>query len=53
MPVMNADLAVWREQGGITRENFLSAKDSRYRGVHYVIIDHVLYREPECMFQPR
>ena len=52
-PVINADLAVWRERGGITYQDFLSAKESRFRGVHYQIIDHVLYRQPECMFGPR
>lgn len=52
-PVINADLAVWKERGGITREDFLAAKQERFRGVHYLIINHVLYREPECMFRPR
>ena len=52
-PVIDADLAIWKERGGITREDFLSGKANRYRGVHYQIIDHVLYREPECMFPAR
>ena len=50
---ITADLAVWRERGGITRQDFLSAREERLRGVHYQIIDHVLYREPDCMFGPR
>jgi hypothetical protein len=50
---ITADLAVWRERGGITRQDFLSAREERFRGVHYQIIDHVLYREPDCMFGPR
>lgn len=50
---ITADLAVWRERGGITRQDFLSARQERFRGVHYQIIDHVLYREPDCIFGPR
>ena len=50
---ITADLAVWNERGGITRQDFLSAMQERFRGVHYQIIDHKLYREPDCMFGPR
>ena len=53
MATITADLAVWRERGGITHQDFLSAREERFRGVHYQIIDHVLYREPDCMFGPR
>ena len=42
------DLSVWR--GGISREEFEQAKPL---GVHYQIIDHKLYREPDCMFNSR
>ena len=51
--VIDADLAVWKDRGGIFHSDFLAAKDSRFRGVHYLIVDHTLYREPECMFTPR
>ena len=52
-PVINADLAVWKDRGGITYQDFLSSKESRFRGVHYKIINHALYRQPDCMFGPR
>lgn len=51
--VIDADLAVWKDRGGISHKDFLAAKDGRFRGVHYQVIDHTLYREPECMFTPR
>ena len=50
---ITADLAVWRERGGISREDFVAAREGRLRGVHYQIINHVLYREHNCMFGPR
>ena len=46
--VITDDLLAWRE--GISREEFEQAKPL---GVHYQIIDHKLYREPDCMFTAR
>lgn len=51
--MIDADLAVWRERGGITREEFLEAKRAPIRGVHYQIINHTLYREEQCLFNAR
>ena len=52
--VIESDLGVWRERGGVKREEFEEVKmSSTMRGVHYQIIDHVLYREEDCMFNTR
>ena len=51
--VIEGDLEVWRERGGIEWEEFEAAKQPSYRAVHYQIIDHKLYRQAECMFGPR
>ncbi len=48
--VIQDDLSVWRERGGITKQVF---DDSTTLGVHYQIIDHKLYRQRECMFESR
>lgn len=48
--VLEDDLSVWRERGGIEKDVFINAKS---RGVHYQIIDHRLYRQPQCMFALR
>ena len=40
--VIDSDLEVWTKQGGITRADFLTAKEKIYQGVHYQIIDHKL-----------
>ena len=50
--VINNDLEVWRERGGVMWEEFEAVKTSM-RGVHYQIIDHILYREEACMFNSR
>ena len=50
VPVMESDLGVWRERGGIKREEFIHAKS---KGVHYQIINGRLYRERECLFSFR
>lgn len=51
--VIQSDLAVWRDCGGITREAFNAARDKMYGGVLYQILDHKLYRQKDCMFGPR
>lgn len=52
--MIDSDLAVWRERGGIQRAEFEAAKTSATsRGVHYQVIDHVLYRQRDCMFSSR
>ena len=51
--VIESDLQVWRERGGIKWEEFEAAKQPSYRAVHYQVIDHELYRQEECMFGPR
>lgn len=48
--VLQNDLSVWKDKGGITYQEFIASKPL---GVHYQIIDHVLYREPKCIFGPR
>ena len=48
--VINEDLKVWEEKGGITKDNVDAAKP---RGAHYQIINHKLYREDDCMFPAR
>ena len=52
--MIDSDLRVWRERGGVEWEEFEAVKTSpTVRGVHYQIIDHVLYRDEECMFSAR
>ena len=51
--VIDADLAVWKERGGIRWEEFLEAKKAQIRGVHYQIINHTLFREEQCLFSAR
>ncbi len=52
--VIDEDLRVWRERGGVKWEEFQSVKDSPHmRAVHYQVVDHQLYRQEECMFGPR
>lgn len=48
--VIDDDLKIWRERGGIKREDFERAKP---RGTHYQIVAHKLYREDKCMFPAR
>lgn len=48
--VIDNDLKIWQDRGGINRDDFDRAK--RY-GVHYQIINHRLYREEKCMFPSR
>ena len=48
--VMNEDLAVFEKADGITKEQF---ERSKGRATHYQIIDHKLYRQPDCMFPAR
>ncbi|XP_058944033.2 protein O-glucosyltransferase 1 [Pocillopora verrucosa] len=45
--VIDDDLRIWKDRGGITKKDFDNSAD---RGVHYQIIDHKLYREEKCMF---
>ena len=52
-PVLEDDLGVWRERGGVRWEDFQAAKQQGQRAVHYQIIDHKLYRQEDCMFEPR
>lgn len=52
--VIDKDLHVWRERGGVRWEEFQSVKDSaQIRATHYQVIDHQLYRQEDCMFGPR
>ena len=52
--MIDSDLRVWRERGGVEREEFEAVKmSSTMRGVHYQIIDHTLYRQEDCMFSAR
>ena len=51
--VLESDLGVWRERGGVDWEDFQAAKHQGQRAVHYQIIDHKLYRQEDCMFGPR
>lgn len=48
--VLAEDLRVWREKGGIEKEEFEQTKSL---GVHYQIVDHKLYRQGKCVFGPR
>ncbi|XP_003383040.2 PREDICTED: protein O-glucosyltransferase 1-like isoform X2 [Amphimedon queenslandica] len=50
MGVLESDLGVWRERGGIKREEFIHAKS---KGVHYQIVNGKLYREKDCLFSFR
>ncbi|XP_038073403.1 protein O-glucosyltransferase 1-like [Patiria miniata] len=50
--VIEKDLSVWREKGGITQEQFKKAL-GRGIGNHYQIINHKLYRSKRCMFAAR
>ncbi|GFO43582.1 protein o-glucosyltransferase 1 [Plakobranchus ocellatus] len=45
--VLERDLRVWNEKGGITDKNLKAAIPY---GVHYQIIKHKLYRQDDCMF---
>ena len=51
--VIQSDLDVWTKRGGITREAFTAARDKKYGGVFYQILDHKLYRQKDCMFGSR
>ena len=48
--MIDDDLRIWKERGGISKSDF-DMTDGR--GVHYQIINHKLYREDECMFSFR
>lgn len=48
--VIDSDLSIWRERGGIKREEFVNAQKL---GVHYQIVNGSLYRQNQCMFGPR
>ena len=48
--VIEDDLSVWREMGGISQTMF---EESKQLGVHYQVIGGKLYRQKECMFGPR
>ncbi|XP_779911.4 protein O-glucosyltransferase 1 [Strongylocentrotus purpuratus] len=48
--VMDEDLSVWEERGGITRADVVKAES---RGTLYQVINHRLYREEKCMFPAR
>ncbi|XP_022108187.1 protein O-glucosyltransferase 1-like isoform X2 [Acanthaster planci] len=50
--VLEKDLAVWREKGGISQDQFHRALE-RGIGNHYQIINHRLYRSKKCMFAAR
>ncbi|XP_070577537.1 protein O-glucosyltransferase 1-like [Ptychodera flava] len=50
--VLNNDLKVWKDRGGITQELFETALGQKI-GTHYQIIKHKLYRSKECMFPAR
>ncbi|XP_033647466.1 protein O-glucosyltransferase 1-like [Asterias rubens] len=50
--VLNRDLAVWREKGGISEDVFKAAL-TKGIGNHYQIIKHKLYRSKKCMFSAR
>lgn len=46
------DFRFWIENGGIKETDFLHAK-KRKLGEHYQIINHTLYRQPNCIFPAR
>ena len=48
--VIESDLRVWRERGGITKKEFEAAKT---HGVHYQMVNHTLYRQQHCTFPAR
>ncbi|XP_071961633.1 protein O-glucosyltransferase 1-like [Antedon mediterranea] len=48
--VLENDMKVWEEKGGITNKDFEEAKAF---GTHYQIINHKMYREDKCMFPAR
>ena len=48
--VVDDDLAVWKERGGIERTEFDAAKQY---GVHYQIVNHTLRRQQDCLFSAR
>lgn len=50
--VIEEDLKLWRDKGGITKLDFDKAKKET-RGTHYQIINHKLFRENDCMFEAR
>ena len=50
---IQSDLDVWTKRGGITKEEFNAARDKKYGGVFYQILDHKLYRQKDCMFGSR
>ena len=50
--VIDDDLKVWTDKGGIEKSDFDNAK-TQTRGTHYQIINHVLYRQKDCMFEAR
>ena len=45
--VLERDLRIWDEKGGISEENLKAAIPL---GIHYQIINHKLYRQDDCMF---
>ncbi|KXJ25426.1 protein O-glucosyltransferase 1 [Exaiptasia diaphana] len=45
--VIDQDLQLWRDRGGITKHDFTAASG---KGTHYQIINHKLYRQEDCMF---
>ena len=48
--VMQNDLKVWRDRGGVRWEEFEAAKQ---HGVHYQIVNHTLRRQQDCLFSAR
>ncbi|XP_078000809.1 protein O-glucosyltransferase 1-like [Glandiceps talaboti] len=50
--VLNYDLKVWKDRGGITKDLFEKTLGQKV-GTHYQIIKHKLYRSKECMFPSR
>ncbi len=50
--VLDKDLAIWRDKGGITEDVFKTAL-TKGIGNHYQIIKHKLYRSKKCMFASR
>ena len=50
--VIDEDLKLWKDKGGISKSDFDQAKKGT-RGTHYQIIGHKLYRQNDCMFEAR
>lgn len=50
--VIDNDLKMWTDKGGIEKSDFDKAK-TETRGTHYQIINHKLYRQNDCMFESR